>query len=119
MSEQKHTPLPWNRPPAIDDETGEALPYPGLEIRGPEYVQPGYENHGYVSDVVCVLGFSGHHNHQANAEFITRACNSHYELLSALRDLVQADTEQSDVGLQILAIEKARAAIAKAEGREV
>jgi len=46
----------------------------------------------------------------ANARLIAAAP----ELLAALKDLYQADVDQADPGLQMLALEKARAAIAKA-----
>ena len=56
---------------------------------------------------------------RANAEFIVRACNSHDELLAALRELTRAwDSTQFPVSDRMdAALKDADAAIAKAEGR--
>lgn len=61
---------------------------------------------------------------QANAEFIVRACNSHDELLTALRWMVKQEVEtcaSGDCGnydCELMpSMIAARAAIAKAEGR--
>jgi hypothetical protein len=50
----------------------------------------------------------------ANAEFIVRACNSHYELIEALEPLVGAATARALAGEAY--IDDARAALAKARG---
>lgn len=60
----------------------------------------------------------------ADAEFIVRACNSHDDLLEALKELVKLDDEGEqafvDMGIQREpehpSIRKARSAIAKATG---
>lgn len=56
---------------------------------------------------------------RANAEFITRACNSHYELLEALENLCHAVTKpQTKIGMRMVdkAYGKAMAVISKAKG---
>jgi len=52
---------------------------------------------------------------KANAEFITRACNAHDELVEALKDVVH--TLQID-GYSGYQIRRASKAIAKAEGKQ-
>lgn len=56
---------------------------------------------------------------EANAEFIARACNSHYELLAACKTLLSIIHAQAAVVDSKFnnGIESARAAIAKAEGK--
>lgn len=51
---------------------------------------------------------------EATAAFIVRACNSHDDLLAAMKEIVHAATyDESDLAVAIL---RARAAIARAEG---
>lgn len=56
-----HTPLPWTV----------SIKFNGAEI---------------YNGNICIADIYGK-NRKANAEFITRACNSHYELLEALKDV--------------------------------
>ena len=56
----------------------------------------------------------------ANAQFIVQACNSHYELLEALKKLVPITWNDGPLAKAYEAIGKqAEEAIAKAEGKEV
>lgn len=93
MSEAKHTPLPWK----VENGAGR-----GAWIMGAD--------EGW-SALVC-----GNNDETAiaNKAFILRACNSHYELLEACRLLIGADGEGM---LFSERVNKARLAIAKAEGR--
>lgn len=89
----KHTPVPWCVVPgtsAIHTEDG--LYLGGANLRQGE--------------------------NEANAAFIVRACNSHYELLEALEALSEMLYAAPNWMLQRyrLPISKARAAIAKARG---
>lgn len=56
---------------------------------------------------------------QANAEFIVRACNAHYELLSVMLDMFENPNFQVAIGgnpsMVDALMERARAAIAKAK----
>jgi hypothetical protein len=83
----KHCPLPWS----IDG------PYDNS-------VDVEAADGAWVAEVFDAKVADGY----GNAEFIVRACNSHYELLEALRDLLR------DTGLN--ARDAALAAIAKATG---
>ena len=84
-----HTPTPWK----LDD-----IGY-GARIN-PDIAWVGYG--------------SAHDNktHRANAEFIVRACNSHYDLLEALQKAV---SRQGFTNAELIA---ARDAIAKATGEK-
>ena len=99
MSEKRHTPLPWG----IDLEINESGRSDAVGLVGGAdgwTVADGWLNVATEEE--------GH----ANAEFIVRACNSHYELLEVVRKVAEhfADTD-APLGAA------ARAAIAKAEGK--
>ena len=105
MSEKsKHTPTPWKANKWA----------PGWEISAPE-----------SHYTVCRL--TDCNNEEANAAFIVRACNSHDELLEALKGLLLEVTGAHSGTSSIFAeelksgrsfhIAVARAAIAKAEGQ--
>jgi len=55
---------------------------------------------------------------KANAAFIVRACNSHYQLVSALRGLVNALAENDEDGMTEFSDDmvRARAALSQAGG---
>lgn len=53
---------------------------------------------------------------RANTEFAVRACNSHEELLTALKGMVALHAPVHTVRESVEALHKARAAIARAEG---
>lgn len=63
MTEIKHTPLPWHY---IEEWRGI---YDSPDIRGAQ---------------VRIAEIANTPDYKANAEFIVRACNSHYELVEAL-----------------------------------
>ena len=116
-----HTPGPWMRLPSFDDETGEPDGRLELRIVGPEYVQRyGNEDIPGIRDTVCVLGFSSHDAHEANARLIAAAP----ELLEALKGVestyVFLDSMTSGIEPQhantVKALARVRAAIAKATG---
>jgi pyridoxal biosynthesis lyase PdxS len=55
-------------------------------------------------------------NPTANAEFIVKACNNHYQLLEALKSLIEdLDGEMLTTGIND-SIQKAKEAIKQAEG---
>lgn len=70
---QQPTPGPWevlDTLPYGEDEAGE------LSVVGPPYLQPDYPQSHHlepVRDTVCVLGFSAHRSHKANARLIAAA----------------------------------------------
>lgn len=119
--EMKHTPLPWKmvsapnfdngyvytsiQPVNVDEETMKPLAMVGGEYHVCR-----------MSHTAAEWRFSYHRD---NAAFIVRACNSHYDLLEALKELsdyYSADLA-SDFGNEAGRMRKALAAIAKAEGR--
>lgn len=99
MSE--HTPLPWDlhirRVPA-------GACKPGIWIDGP--------NHKTVVDTGAIDSWP---LSPEDAEFITRACNCHDELLAALRDMVAMFDHYDPTEGQSEAFDRATAIIAKAE----
>jgi hypothetical protein len=68
---------------------------------------------GYTSNI---KGEKAYEENEANADFVILACNAHYELLAALRDLLSIAEMEGVVG-DNTTLPAARAAIAKAEGR--
>ena len=69
------------------------------------------------AEIVCVCNPLKPELTAANAEFIVRACNCHKELYEALRVLVAVYFNPNLEGIEHDALARARAAIAKAEGR--
>jgi hypothetical protein len=90
----KHTPLPWRYQ---DDDTFDLLD--NKRIVGANLISPALVFGGLARES------------EANAEFIVRACNAHYEMLEALKS-VRRYLEQINVTSHQLNV-----AIAKAEGR--
>ena len=88
MKQAKHTPLPW-----IDNEK-----------TGDIYSSVGFDP----------IGTATHGNKKANAAFIVRACNSHYELLELAKDAVMFLSAAHMDGKLTADL---KAAIAKAEGQ--
>lgn len=145
MSEAQHTPVPWGLSQAakgkLDVGTGETT----MGDTFPTVVaceQPkGVNGRGVtVAEIITrdsSIGFGDLAIHYsitpgvaaANAEFIVRACNSHYELLDALelltgwyddddgvRDRIEALKSNEEEPTVTRLVEIARAAIAKAKG---
>lgn len=106
QTKTKHTPLPWtiektdNRYPVGDDRT-------------PWNIEYKHDNSGLFNERVCTMTDGAKHEWQDNAEFIVTACNSHYELLEALKAMLAASGLRP--GNEVLLAE---AAIAKATGGE-
>lgn len=115
MSEPKHSPLPWTHGLDLDPSDS------GIEAAGG----------GCVAHIQChgnlnTIRRTGEDFSHADAEFIVRACNSHYDLLAALIEaekmLVTAMREDLDFGPRITekviagheGMKQIRAAIAKA-----
>ena len=80
--EQKHTPLPW----IMEDECSY-----GWDIHAVD------EDHTWVGDAKNnhdnQLGFPPGKEGLANARLIIRACNSHYKLLEACKEIFNVLTE--------------------------
>ncbi len=95
-----HTPLPWK---PSDSGTG-------IWSAG----EPLGKN-----KIICICSCDAvsrpKDENKANAAFITRACNSHYELLEALEAVLE-DTQNGEL-LTYGQLWMARAAIAKARGQ--
>jgi len=103
----KHTPGPWWVAPS-DAGVLPTSPPPAI-YAGPKRKRD--------RQTVAYLGGGSIHYADArpNAEFICRACNSHGELLAALRELVRI-ARTGDLDAVDAALDAAEAAIAKAEG---
>lgn len=70
------TNAPWIlREETYGDENGDPSGVAERSIKGPDYLQTGYEQYGSVSDTVCVFGFSAHNRHAANARAIVARIN--------------------------------------------
>ena len=99
--ETKHTPLPWTLDKRIVKWH--------LKLRG--------KSKQVIADV-----FAGRNKKRANAEFIARACNNHYDLLEACQHYVKwSEGNGTEEELEVVLDEAdfmIRAAIAKAEGKE-
>lgn len=120
MSAAKHTPGPWVRFPELDDETGEPTGRLELSIHGPEWTQEWNGITDQVRDTVCVLGFSAHDRHEANARLIAAAPDLLHaldpETLEAVANEIDC-FEHSARASSLRLIAKAQlAAIAKATG---
>lgn len=87
MANIKHTPLPWR----VRDD-GKSWAIIGAEP-------------SWIGDID-----KRNHNAATNAEFIIRACNSHYELMEALKTIEKMSCE---IGTKIFILEL----IAKMEGK--
>jgi len=106
MSEQRHLSLPWRYRKGVIEQDASLVPVARMYRT--------YES-----------------NYPANAEFICRACNSHYDLLEALKNAATSLNTISTLAgrdeylSEIMQIRQyansreqvARAAIAKAEGK--
>jgi hypothetical protein len=107
VSETKHSSVPWQArgtlvsTPPKSPNMGDNY---GITFRRVAVCEPSY----YMSDAEC----------EANAEFIVRAVNSHYQLLEACKSLLPIlEAVRYTAGLgktQMERVEKARAAIALA-----
>lgn len=112
---QKHTPLPWHV--FHDDSGGPFTGWPSIGA-AEELDKTIIHRAGFKQEF---WGDCSEKEADANAAFIVRACNSHYELLEALKLLTDgyghtsylsnAEKENDEDVIQ------ARAAIAKAEGK--
>lgn len=116
MSETKHTPGPW-----VTDE----------RHNYPCDIYANSENGEELIAIACDLDDGGAMTDEANARFIVRACNSHEELLAALKRLTaeiagMIDIEEPELrrllgNTNFACIQQrfleAREAIAKAEGQ--
>ncbi len=107
----EHTPLPW------------ILTWTDFERGGSrfniDFSHDSANGDKATGNIFLGDGQRGSHG-RANAEFIIRACNAHEEMLEALKDmteLVDCLYEVSPPHLIRARFAKARAAIAKAEGR--
>ena len=85
MSDTKHTPLPWHT-----EDIGRSCPRVVAD-QGKKW--DNLEICNFYDDVTtedCINGpeYEQKENHEANAEFIVRACNSHDALLNALKGIV-------------------------------
>lgn len=80
--EIKHTPLPWK----MDGDGFDSVAARDFGTDG--YCIFSVDDDGCYKDGICdLLNIVDDAESQANAEFIIRACNSHYELLEALKQV--------------------------------
>jgi len=108
MTDRKHTALPWTIDPINTDLIIKKDTDPYLYIADCDWqVKYGNSEQGYTSD--------------ANAKFIVRACNAHYEMLEALKaslhelhDIMRSGMSQEEYDNDPT-IMQVRAAIAKGE----
>lgn len=105
MTDAQHTPLPWRTNTIIE---GRAIA-----------IEAGRNTH------ICQVAkdaLLSHDETNANAAFIVRACNSHYELLGALKDIRSRFASciaqgNGEIAGDKEALARADSAIAKAEGK--
>ena len=115
--DQQHTPLPWH---LGNDQTTVYGP-DKYEIadpaQGPHCAQSYLEGDGKGHWATLPNGHRemAEEEEAANAAFIVRACNLHYEILEALKSC-EAMLAQLGMGHDLAAM-KARVAITKAEGK--
>ena len=103
MTNTKHTPLPWKIHSVTDKHH--------IQIRAKK---AGTEFE--CSPAVLGGWDTSAEENEANAQFITRACNSHYELLEALINLVDIVEVHASHIVRKADMKKAHTAIAKATG---
>lgn len=115
--EVKHTPLPWEVCNGIDI-------YPVGDVQARHYVANVDPDNAPFEGGVSRDTDSTYQMKMADAEFIVRACNSHYDLLEALTTFVAeyvALVESGDAGFwdpeKEAKVIAARVAISKAGGR--
>lgn len=87
----KHTPLPWSykRTHQLSSDTWYVLIDPSG--KGPIVDVGGKDVSGQIAEAKHLT--TNHEEIAANAEFIVRACNSHYELLEALKEIMRFKSE--------------------------
>lgn len=105
MSEEKHTKLPWS---VCTNPTGQSQPASPYIIDGSGLPDGG--------DIIAIA-MGNSETVKENVRFIVRACNSHYELLEALKVLKHVavwDDVNSTEEEVMSAIRVAREVIAKA-----
>jgi hypothetical protein len=118
VADSLHSPLPWELTAAncqhTDTEEGYLIHGAGIESADGWTIADLNADIG--ADASCDAAKS-----LLNAEFIVRSCNSHYELLAALKALLENDAINLWVGgnpnVINAVVEQGLAAIAKAEGR--
>lgn len=92
---QKHTPTPYYFSPECENWRAAIKAVNGKK----EYVVTFLDN----------LSISGYDNQlEANAEFIVRACNSHYDLISELEYAAKVSLNQGDKQRFLEVVAKAR-----------
>lgn len=105
----EHTPLPWSISYGFDARTVGGKQPPAVYVGGSKPEQTGIK----LASPWVEGAWDDDAEAAANAEFIVRACNVHYELLSALKAMVLNDKHTyRDCHKAALA------AIAKAEGAQ-
>lgn len=125
MSEVGHTQLPWKV--VSDPHFDSGLVYTSIqpvdvdeEAMKPLAMANGEHHVCRMSHTAAPWRFS---YHRANAEFIVRACNAHYELLAGIKRLSDVYdgiwAKMSDGEMEIVreAWAAVEASVAKAEGR--
>lgn len=124
MRQEKHTPLPYKKGEKIGSATEgpyfvsydekHIIPFESVEYKGIKVI-------GCLESYQVIVAEFPDNNPDslANAEFIVRACNSHYELLEALKELVEFKHFPMSKNPQYgMALEIGKAAIAKAEAKQ-
>lgn len=126
-SVEGHTPLPWQ---AMEpDEIDVFVPIIGVRL-GADGEPLETPTNGLVGGATLFpteIDAEDYERAKANAAFIVRAANSHYELLEALFDMLPTplcgeawglpDDEAVSITVNFGEIRRARAAIAKATGK--
>ena len=101
MTEHKHSPLPWK-----------------LHSKAHAHIETSYGRStaacGGVTDGQLEDG--GQSENKANAKFILRACNSHYELVEALEQILAMAIADEKPQYRWHTEDIARAALAKTKG---
>lgn len=119
MGEVKHTNLPWR----VEEDTD--LIWGACNDEDQSNYGMGYPiASGFSSFGTWAKGRPDFPEKEANAEFIVRAANAHYDLLEALKRFVSEYIDLVESGDAVFwdaekeeKVKMARAAIAKAEGK--
>ncbi|TQX91264.1 hypothetical protein EQW76_00545 [Rhizobium sp. rho-13.1] len=127
MTEINHTPLPWKAVQVLRFTMPGGLIYTSVE---PVEASDATHRHLKMADGtyhVCHLSHTGDNRvaalRGADAEFIVRACNAHYDLLAGIKHLsevydgIWAKMSDGEMALVREAWATVEASVAKAEGR--
>ncbi len=98
-----HTALPW----VVEDDERTHI----CRISGDETIEVVGYNVSGEREVIGCEGILGGPEGEANAAFIVRACNSHYQLVSALREAIEELWDRDHSSMDRIQFERANASL--------